>query len=34
VGSRVRWGDPEQVWGMASIEGGDVLVPGNGVVII
>src|ERR1700737_1280685 len=34
VGSRVWWGDPEKVWGMASIEGGDVLVPGNGVVII
>jgi arginine deiminase len=34
VGSRVWWGDPEKAWGMASIEGGDVLVPGNGVVII
>ena len=34
VGSRVWWGDPEQTWGMATIEGGDVLVPGNGVVII
>jgi len=34
VGSRVWWGDPEKVWGMASIEGGDVLVPGNGVAII
>jgi arginine deiminase len=34
VGSRVWWGDPESVWGMATIEGGDVLVPGNGVVII
>jgi arginine deiminase len=34
VGSRVWWGDPEQQWGMATIEGGDVLVPGNGVVII
>jgi arginine deiminase len=34
VGSRVWWGDPEQQSGMATIEGGDVLVPGNGVVII
>ncbi len=34
VGSRVWWGDPEKFWGMATIEGGDVLVPGNGVVII
>ncbi|WP_328351542.1 arginine deiminase [Mycobacterium sp. NBC_00419] len=34
VGSRVWWGDPEKSWGMATIEGGDVLVPGNGVVLI
>ena len=34
AGSRVWWGDPERSWGMATIEGGDVLVPGNGVVII
>ena len=34
VGSTVWWGDPEQSWGMATIEGGDVLVPGNGVVLI
>jgi arginine deiminase len=34
VGSTVWWGDPEKSWGLASIEGGDVLVPGNGVVII
>jgi arginine deiminase len=34
VGSQVWWGDPENSWGMATIEGGDVLVPGNGVVII
>src|SRR4029078_7957677 len=31
---QVWWGDPEQAWGMATIEGGDVLLPGNGVVII
>ncbi|CAN5734596.1 arginine deiminase [soil metagenome] len=34
VGSTVWWGDPEKSWGMATIEGGDVLVPGNGVAII
>jgi arginine deiminase len=34
VGSQVWWGDPEQTWGMATIEGGDVLVPGGGIVII
>src|SRR6201991_2048498 len=34
VGSLAWWGDPEKQWGMATIEGGDVLVPGNGVVII
>jgi arginine deiminase len=34
VASTVWWGDPEQAWGMATIEGGDVLVPGNGVVLM
>lgn len=34
VGSRVWWGDPEKSWGLATFEGGDVLVPGQGVVII
>jgi arginine deiminase len=34
VGSTVWWGDPEESWGLATIEGGDVLVPGNGVVVI
>jgi arginine deiminase len=34
AGSTVWWGDPEKSWGMATIEGGDVLVPGNGVVIV
>jgi arginine deiminase len=34
VGSTVWWGDPELDWAQATIEGGDVLVPGNGVVII
>jgi arginine deiminase len=34
VGSTVWWGDPEKQWGLATIEGGDVLIPGNGVVLI
>ena len=34
IGSTVWWGDPEQQWGTATLEGGDVLVPGNGVVLI
>src|SRR5689334_1124568 len=34
AGARVWWGDPEKSWGMATIEGGDVLVPGKGVVVI
>jgi len=32
--STVWWGDPEQTWGLATIEGGDVMVPGKGVVLI
>lgn len=31
---QIVWGDPERDWGMATIEGGDVLIPGNGVVMI
>ena len=34
VGATVWWGDPELSWGAATIEGGDVLVPGDGVVLI
>ena len=34
VGSTIWWGDPEVDWGLATLEGGDVEVPGNGVVII
>lgn len=34
TGSTIWWGDPEEDAGMASLEGGDVMVPGNGVVII
>jgi arginine deiminase len=31
---RVWWGDPEKDWGMATLEGGDVMPAGNGVVLI
>ena len=31
---KVWWGDPEQDWGMSTIEGGDVMPVGNGVVLI
>ena len=34
VGSTVWWGDPEQEWGLASFEGGDVMPVGNGVVLV
>ena len=34
VGSTVWWGDPEQDWGQATLEGGDVMPIGNGVVLI
>lgn len=34
VGATVWWGDPEKHWGTATLEGGDVLVPGGGVVLI
>ena len=34
VGSTIWWGDPEVDWGLATLEGGDVMVPGNGVVLI
>lgn len=30
----VWWGDPDVNFGTATVEGGDVLVPGNGVVLI
>lgn len=30
----VWWGDPEKDHGLATVEGGDVLIPGNGVVLI
>ncbi|WIB34363.1 arginine deiminase [Curtobacterium sp. MCSS17_005] len=31
---KIVWGDPEQDWGLATFEGGDVLPVGNGVVLI
>jgi arginine deiminase len=34
VGSTVWWGDPEESFGISTFEGGDVLIPGNGVVLI
>jgi arginine deiminase len=34
VGSTVWWGDPEQDWGEATFEGGDILPAGNGVVLM
>ena len=34
VGSTVWWGDPEQEWGQASFEGGDIMPVGNGVVLM
>ncbi|MGV1009690.1 MAG: arginine deiminase [Dermatophilaceae bacterium] len=34
VGATVWWGDPERDWGQATIEGGDVMPVGNGVVLI
>lgn len=34
VGANRWWGDPEVNWAQATVEGGDVLVPGHGVVLI
>jgi arginine deiminase len=34
AGANVWWGDPEQDWGLATLEGGDVMPAGNGVVLI
>ena len=34
TGARIWWGDPEQDWGLATLEGGDVMPIGNGVVLI
>lgn len=34
TGSTVWWGDPEQDWGQATFEGGDIMPVGNGVVLM
>ena len=34
AGSSVWWGDPEQDWAQATIEGGDVMPVGGGVVLV
>ena len=34
AGATIWWGDPERDWGMATLEGGDVMPVGNGVVLI
>jgi arginine deiminase len=34
AGVNVWWGDPEQNWGLATLEGGDVMPVGNGVVLM
>ncbi|MER5261762.1 arginine deiminase [Actinosynnema sp. NPDC002837] len=34
VGSTVWWGDPERRWGLSTLEGGDVMPVGNGVVLV
>ncbi|MCX5401856.1 arginine deiminase [Streptomyces sp. NBC_00102] len=33
-GAKVWWGDPEQDWGQATFEGGDIMPVGNGVVLM
>jgi arginine deiminase len=34
VGSAIWWGDPEQDWGQATFEGGDIMPIGNGTVLM
>ncbi|MEV0686200.1 arginine deiminase [Nocardia sp. NPDC050378] len=34
AGSTVWWGDPEQGWGQATFEGGDIMPVGHGVVLM
>lgn len=34
AGSTVWWGDPEMDWGQATLEGGDIMPIGNGVVLM
>ncbi len=33
-GARIWWGDPEQDWGLSTLEGGDVMPIGNGAVAV
>ena len=33
IGARIWWGNPEKDWGLATLEGGDVMPAGNGVVL-
>ncbi len=33
-GSKIWWGDPEQNWGQATLEGGDIMPIGNGAVLV
>ena len=33
-GSTVWWGDPDESWGQATFEGGDIMPVGNGVVLM
>ncbi|TQM37226.1 arginine deiminase [Pseudonocardia cypriaca] len=34
AGATIWWGDPERDWGLATLEGGDVMPVGNGVVLV
>src|SRR4029077_20794241 len=34
IGATTWWADPEQNWGLATLEGGDVMPIGNGAVIV
>ena len=34
VGSRIWWGDPERDWGQTTMEGGDIMPIGKGVVLM
>lgn len=34
VGANVIWGDPEKDWAQATLEGGDVMIAGNKVVLV
>ncbi len=34
IGANVIWGDPEKDWAQATLEGGDVMIAGNKVVLV